>query len=852
MAISRDKFFESKQTASLWDVAVSLQRGNPLPIDSNSVFSDFGTANDTGVTTLMGYAKNSPIAYPGQTVAVVGTEETTLYILKAVGSGSTATLVPQEVGKATAGDDHSISLSEDGVLSLYGFEDATANYVPSVKVTTTTDGKEVRTLTWVPQTNSDVTTGIANLQEQVDNIDDVKIPELNTRIDNLGTVLNFKGVVNSDPNETPVASSYKLGDVIIFNKKEYVCAYRYISTEDTVIQAGKKYYSLTDGQYVEVTDPASTNPKADGYYEKENYWEPFGDPEGLTALQSTVDGHTTAITALQNADTEISGKVDKNTEDIAKIQPILDTKAPQSDLDALKETVTDHGTRIGKLETNYTNLNTVVDGHTTTIGEHAEKFSALETTTIPGLDGRISGNTTNISNLTELIGKGAKGDGEDNLITQISAIKTTADKAASDLTTVKSTAEAAMPKAGGTFTGQVKLDSAVVIEEDGDTQLVPKSYVDNKVAGVGIGNYYKKSEIDEKVTDLGTKISTAQSAAEAAQGAAEAAQATADANATHIGTIPTGAKSLQDQITAVKATAEAAAVKTEVNAAIEGINNQITTINSNIEAVETTANAAMPKAGGNFTGEVDVTINNVKVATVDDISTAKTELIGTGGKATTIQGLEKTVDTKFTAIDSSLEAIKGKTDSLSTVMNFVGASTTQPNTTTAVTGEDTEGINNVTINNRTYTPDLGDVVVYEGEEYVYDGTKWEKFGAATADTAAIAAMKEAIKANEDAIKSNDSDIEALQQADTTLDSAIKAVKATADAAAVKTEVDIAVSGLDTRVTKLETDVNNTTTGLAATYTLASAAATQTALSTEVTARENAVTTLTDQLTWGSF
>ena len=837
MAISRDKFFESKQTASLWDVAVSLQRGNPLPIDSNSVFPEYGTASDTGVTTLMGYAKNSPIAYPGQTVAVVGTEETTLYILKAVGSGSTATLVPQEVGKATAGDGHSISLSEDGVLSLYGFEDATANYVPSVKVTTTTDGKEVRTLTWVPQTNSDVTTGITNLQEQVDNIDDVKIPELNTRIDNLGTVLNFKGVVNSDPNETPVASSYKLGDVIIFNKKEYVCAYRYVSTEDTVIQAGKKYYSLVDGQYVEVTDPASTNPKNDGYYERENYWESFGDPEGLTALQSTVDSHTTAITALQNADTEISGKVDKNTEDITALTITVGTKAAQSDLDALEETITGHTTKIGKLETDYTSLNTVVEGHTTTIGEHTEKLSTLETTTIPGLDGRISGNTTNISNLTALIGKGTKGDEEKDLITQINEVKTTADNTAKELTTVNSTASAAMPKAGGEFTGKVNLNEEVTITEN--TQLVTKAYVDDKVAGVGIGNYYKKSEIDEKVTVIEGKITNAQSAAEAAQGAAEAAQATADANAEHIGTIPTGAKSLQDQITDVKATAEAAAVKTEVNTAIESINNQITTINSNIEAVETTANAAMPKAGGNFTG--DVTIKEVAVATANDISAAKTDLIGTGGKATTIQGLEKTVDTKFTAIDSSLEAIKGKTDSLSTVMNFVGVSTTDPT-----------GKIGATVNGAAYTPDLGDVIIFNTEEYVYDGTKWEKFGAATADTAAIAAMQAAINANKTAIESNDSDIEALQQADTTLDTAIEAVKATAEAAAVKTEVNTAISDLNTRVTELETDVNNTITGLAATYTLASAAATQTALSAEVTARENAVTTLTDQLTWGSF
>lgn len=832
MAISRDKFFENKQTASLWDVAVSLQRGNPLPIDSNSVFPEYGTASDTGITTLMGYAKNSPIAYPGQTVAVVGTQETTLYILV---PGENSTLVPQEVGKATAGDNHSISLSEDGVLSLYGFEDATANYVPSVKVTTV-EGKEVRTLTWVPQTNSDVTTGIANLQGQVDNIIDTEIPNLNTRIDNLGTVLNFKGVVDSDPNGTPVASNYKLGDVIIFNKKEYVCTYKYTLTEDTVIQPDKKYYSLVDGQYTEVTDPASTNPKADGYYERVNYWEPFGDPEGLTALQGTVDGHTTKITALQNADKAITDKVNKNVNDIEALTTTVGTKAAQNDLDTLEGTVAGHTTKIGTLETNYTNLKSEVDGHTTTIGEQTTQLSGLDTK-VSGIDGRVTQNSNNISNLTTLIGKGNLSEGEENLITQIGAIKTTADKAALDLTNVSSTANAAMPKAGGEFTGKVNLKDDITITEN--TQLVTKAYVDDKIADVDIGNYYTKSDIDGQVTGLETKINVAKTAGENAQKAAERAQAAADANAAKIGTVPDGAGTLQEQITAVKGTADKAAVKTEVNEAISGINNQITTINSNIEEVETTANAAMPKAGGNFTG--NVTIKNIAVATATDISTAKTDLIGTGGKATTIQGLEKTVDTKFTAIDSSLEAIKGKTDSLSTVMNFVGVSTTDP---TSETG--------ATVNGAAYTPDLGDVIIYNTEEYVYDGAKWEKFGAATADTAAIAAMQAAIKKNDEAIKSNDGDIEALQQADTTLDTAIKAVKAIADAAAVKTEVNTAIGGLNTRVTKLETDVNNTTTGLAATYTLASAAATKTALSAEVTARENAVTTLTEQLTWGSF
>ena len=34
----RESFFDAKAIGSLWDVAVSLKRGNPLPIDADSVF----------------------------------------------------------------------------------------------------------------------------------------------------------------------------------------------------------------------------------------------------------------------------------------------------------------------------------------------------------------------------------------------------------------------------------------------------------------------------------------------------------------------------------------------------------------------------------------------------------------------------------------------------------------------------------------------------------------------------------------------------------------------------------------------------------------------------------------------
>lgn len=86
----REEFFENQQQASLWDVAVSIQRGNPLPLDSNSVFESY--------EALQEYAAG-PLAYPGQIMAVVEEDKTTIYYLDqnlticSIGSG---TISPEE------------------------------------------------------------------------------------------------------------------------------------------------------------------------------------------------------------------------------------------------------------------------------------------------------------------------------------------------------------------------------------------------------------------------------------------------------------------------------------------------------------------------------------------------------------------------------------------------------------------------------------------------------------------------------------------------------------------------------------------------------------------------------------
>ena len=76
-----DEFFDNLKSGARWDVGVSINRSNSLPLDANSVFSSLADAEN--------YAKGTPAegtlanAYPGQILAVVTSEETIVYYIDA-------------------------------------------------------------------------------------------------------------------------------------------------------------------------------------------------------------------------------------------------------------------------------------------------------------------------------------------------------------------------------------------------------------------------------------------------------------------------------------------------------------------------------------------------------------------------------------------------------------------------------------------------------------------------------------------------------------------------------------------------------------------------------------------------
>lgn len=81
--MTRQEFFEMKAAGALWDVGVSINRTNPLPLDKNAVFESYDAA--------LAYAQGV-LSYPGQFIAVVAEDGSVTGYIITVAGGAGATM----------------------------------------------------------------------------------------------------------------------------------------------------------------------------------------------------------------------------------------------------------------------------------------------------------------------------------------------------------------------------------------------------------------------------------------------------------------------------------------------------------------------------------------------------------------------------------------------------------------------------------------------------------------------------------------------------------------------------------------------------------------------------------------
>ncbi len=91
--MTREEFFEKLTNGAKWDVGVAINRTNPVPLDANSVFES--------LDALTAYATTNALAYPGQVVSVLGTEEIAAYLIKTTGEGA---LISKLAASSASGD----------------------------------------------------------------------------------------------------------------------------------------------------------------------------------------------------------------------------------------------------------------------------------------------------------------------------------------------------------------------------------------------------------------------------------------------------------------------------------------------------------------------------------------------------------------------------------------------------------------------------------------------------------------------------------------------------------------------------------------------------------------------------
>ena len=273
MAI-RDDFFTALTNGAKWDVGVSINRTNPLPLDVNSVF-------DTK-DNLDAYVAGA-FAYPGQVVAVVEESATTIYYIdqdKAL----------HEVGKKPVGDNKTVAVAEDGTISLANLAGAETGSQPVLQA----DGS----ISWIkPDTTTveGLTTAVESLGNRATALEDKvgddskglvkEVADLTTDVSGVKSDL-ADNYYNKEAVDGLVSGAFHFRG----NAKELNAEGNLIGTDDKVITGNVgDVYQIGDKEY-------AYNGSA---------WVELGFTLDLTAYATTAS----VTTAVNDAKTELEGKI---------------------------------------------------------------------------------------------------------------------------------------------------------------------------------------------------------------------------------------------------------------------------------------------------------------------------------------------------------------------------------------------------------------------------------------------------------------------------------------------------------------------------------------------------------------
>lgn len=387
------------------DFAVGINRLTAFPLDPKSYFESYDAAVAAAATAEPAGSTNTAYYY-GNPVVVVENGKAKIYQIQPDKTLS-------GVGEEIVINENIFTKDAEGKLSLYGF----ATAVAGAQLTVGADGK----LSWVkPDTTTveglgtkvaTLETNVENLQTEIGkkaNSEDVYNKtdiddRLTTVIEEIAKKANAADVYTKDEADlaidAAVAGASHLTRQIVTTEELAAFIADPTTASDNVIYMqkfssgeGKDNYKEymrfgTEGSYsieligdtsVDLTDYAKTT---DVNTALENY----AKTTVTDNLATQIAANATAIS--QKADTTVvetlSGKVDKNTGDIAALTEVVNGKASQADLTALTTTVEGHIADLATL--------------TQTVAGKADASAVTELTT------KVTKNTNDLAALTATV-----------------------------------------------------------------------------------------------------------------------------------------------------------------------------------------------------------------------------------------------------------------------------------------------------------------------------------------------------------------------------------------------------------------------------------------------------------------
>lgn len=442
MAI-RDDFFTALTNGAKWDVGVSINRTNPLPLDVNSVFAS-KEALDTYVA--------GAFAYPGQVVAVVEENATTIYYID-----QDKTL--HEVGKKPVGDNKTVTVAEDGTISLANLAGAETGAQPVLQ----SDGS----ISWIkPDTTTveGLSSAVESLKGRATALEGVvgnaegglvkDVADLQDGVSAINTNLADNYYDKSAVDGLVSGAFHFKGDADHIGEDGNL----YADAEGTLVITGKAgdVYQIGDKEY-------AYNGEA---------WIELGFTLDLTAYATTAS----VTTAVNDAKTELEGKIaTAKSEAISDANGYTDTAITNLGIGDYAKT-TEVTAAIGNAKTELTEaIATAKSEAITTAGNNA--------------DTKIATKVGEIGDIT------VKAYVEGKETTLNSSIKAVDDKVAA-LGTLASKSEV------------TETDLATALA----TKINGKADKADTLAGYGITDAYTKTEIDGKVSTIEGSIGTNTSA----------------------------------------------------------------------------------------------------------------------------------------------------------------------------------------------------------------------------------------------------------------------------------------------------------------------------------------------------